>query len=214
VFAEKGYRQTQMSDVARVLGVAPGTLYGYVAGKEALFHLVVDRAFIAGADARPPVLPIPTPPPGATLARLRQRMTADTALPALEAALRRRRPADPRAELEAIVGDLYDRIAGALQGIVVLERSALEWPELAQVFYTDVRRRLLQRLERYLTARMKAGAVRPLPSAAAGARFVLETIAWFAMHRHRDRDADLDDATARRTALILITSALVKESRR
>src|SRR6266487_1052137 len=99
VFGEKGYRQTQMADVAREMGVAPGTLYGYVAGKEALFHLVVDRAF-APDDAPPsPTLPIPAPRPGATLARLRERLTADSALPALDGALRRRRVADAHAEL-------------------------------------------------------------------------------------------------------------------
>src|SRR5437016_8998183 len=86
VFAEKGYRRAQMADVAREMGVAPGTLYGYVAGKEALFHLVVDRAF--ALDGAPSKLPIETPRPAATLARLRERLTEDTALPVLTAALR------------------------------------------------------------------------------------------------------------------------------
>src|ERR1700693_3440327 len=92
VFGDKGYRRTQMADVAREMGVAPGTIYGYVTGKEALFHLVVDRAFTDGAPAPAPPLPIVAPPPGTTLARLRERLTADAAMPALDAALRRRRP--------------------------------------------------------------------------------------------------------------------------
>jgi AcrR family transcriptional regulator len=210
VFADKGYRRTQMTDVAREMRVAPGTLYGYVESKDALFHLVVDRAFTAPREASAPRLPIPTPPAGATLTRLRERLAADTALPPLDTALRRARPAHPRAELEAIVGALYDRIAGAWQGIVMLERSALDWPELAHVFYAEMRRGLLQRLERYLTARAKAGLLAEAPSAAGAARFVLETIAWFAMHRHRDRDADLDDETARRTTIMLVANAFTR----
>jgi AcrR family transcriptional regulator len=213
VFADKGYRRAQMSDVAREMRVAPGTLYGYVAGKDALFHLVVDRAFTSDGRFPPPTLPIPTPAPGATLARLRERLAADSALPPLDAALRRARPADARAELEAIVGALYDRIAGAWQGIVMLERSALDWPELAHVFYVEMRRRLLQRLERYLAARAEAGILAAAPSAAAAARFVLETVAWFAMHRHRDRDADLDDATARRATMTLVANAFTRAER-
>ena len=213
VFAEKGYRRTQMSDVARELRVAPGTLYGYVAGKEALFHLVVDRAFTADAHGPAPRLPIATPPPGATLERLRQRLAADSALPALERALRRGRPADPRAELEAIVGALYDRIAGAWQGIIMLERSALDWPELAHVFYVEMRRSLLRRLEHYLQARGQAGLLVRAPSAPGAARFVLETIAWFAMHRRRDPEADLDDATARRTTITLVANAFTRADR-
>ena len=213
VFAEKGYRRTQMSDVARELRVAPGTLYGYVAGKEALFHLVVDRAFTGDPDGPAPRLPIATPPPGATLQRLRERLAADSALPALERALRTGRPADPRAELEAIVGALYDRIAGAWQGIIMLERSALDWPELAHVFYVEMRRSLLRRLERYLQTRGQAGLLARAPSAAGAARFVLETIAWFAMHRRRDPEADLDDATARRTTITLVANAFTPADR-
>jgi len=213
VFSEKGYRRAQMSDVAREMRVAPGTLYGYVAGKEALFHLVVDRAFTAETDGPAPHLPIATPPPGATLARLRERLAADSALPALERALRDGRPRDPRAELEAIVGALYDRVAGAWQGIIMLERSALDWPELAHVFYVDMRRGLLRRLERYLHTRAQAGLLAEAPSAPGAARFVLETVAWFAMHRHRDRDAGLDDETARRTAVTLIANAFTHPER-
>jgi AcrR family transcriptional regulator len=213
VFSEKGYRRAQMSDVAREMRVAPGTLYGYVGGKEALFHLVVDRAFTAETNAQAPRLPIATPPPGATLERLRERLAADSELPALERALRHGRPADPRAELEAIVGALYDRIAGAWQGIIMLERSALDWPELAHVVYVDMRRGLLRRLERYLHTRAQAGLLAPAPSAPGAARFVLETAAWFAMHRHRDPDADVDDATARRTAITLIANAFARAER-
>jgi AcrR family transcriptional regulator len=207
VFADKGYRRTQMADVAREMGVSAGTLYGYVTGKEALFHLVIDRAFATDCPPPSPTLPIATPPPGATLARLRERLAADAALPALEAALKHSRVAEPLRELEAVVGELYDRIAGAWQGIIVLERSALEWPELAQVFYAEVRRSLLQRLERYLANRMDAGLLQPAPNAAAAARFVLESIAWFAMHRHRDPDAAIDEVTARRTTVALLVNA-------
>ena len=44
VFIEQGYRRTQMSDVARRLGVAKGTLYLYVESKEALFDAVLRNA--------------------------------------------------------------------------------------------------------------------------------------------------------------------------
>jgi AcrR family transcriptional regulator len=208
VFGEKGYRRAQMADVAREMGVAPGTLYNYVTGKEALFHLVIDRAFARGDSPAPPALPIPAPPPGATLARLRERLAADTALARLDAALRRSRVADARIELAAVVDELYECIERAWPGIVVLERSALEMPELARVFHAEMRRDLLDRLERYLSARMRAGQLRRVPGAAA-ARFVLETVAWFAMHRHRDPlPPKLDDAAARAAATDLIVNAL------
>lgn len=214
VFAEKGYRRTQMAGVAREMRVAPGTLYGYVSGKEALFHLVIDRAFADAARPAPPALPIPTPPPGATLARLRARLTEDTVMPKLDTALRRRRAENPAAELEGVVAELYDRIAGAWQGIIILERSALDWPELAHVFYGEVRHHLLERLTRYLGARARAGQLRRPPTDAAAALFILETIAWFAMHRHRHPGgAGIDDGTARRTTVTLLVNALAPGAR-
>src|SRR5688572_16792721 len=85
VFITRGYRRTQMADVAREMGVSAGALYGYVESKEALFHLLVDRAF-TGGPADPPALPVRTPAPGETLARLRERLAMETALPRLAAA--------------------------------------------------------------------------------------------------------------------------------
>jgi AcrR family transcriptional regulator len=211
VFMEKGYRRTQMADVARAMRVSPGTLYNYVQSKAALFHLVIDRAFLPrppGALAR---LPIPAPPPGATIARLRQRLAEEAVLPALDAALGRNRPGDPRRELEGILGELHDLIARTRLAITLIERSALDLPELAALFFHEVRRGLLRRLEEYLHSRIAGGSFRPVPDAAAAARLLLEAIAWFAMHRHRDPDTTMSDEIARRTVLHFAVSALVKD---
>src|SRR3981081_4591323 len=64
IFSEKGYRRTLITDVASDLGLAPGTIYTYVESKDALFHLVVERA--AGLATTPASLPIPSPDPGET----------------------------------------------------------------------------------------------------------------------------------------------------
>src|SRR5437773_2024759 len=126
VFTTRGYRRTQMADVARAVGLAPGTLYLYVASKEALFDLVVQRAF---RDGEPP-----PPPP------------------------------------------------------------------------------LLQRLTEYLERRMRQQQLRRAPHPAAAARFIVETVAWFAMHRHHDLDSTMiDDTAAEETAVDAVVSAFAKE---
>jgi hypothetical protein len=132
-------------------------------------------------------------------------------VPALETALTRPRATDPRAELEAIVRDLYALVERSRQGIVLLERSALELPELARVFYVEMRRGLVLRLERYLTSRIKGRQLRPVPYPLATARLILENVAMFAMHRHRDPDpTGIDDTAARETVVHLIVSALTR----
>lgn len=210
VFGEKGYRRTQMADVAREMGLSAGTLYNYVSSKEALFHLVVDRAFLPDS-ASEPKFPVPTPSPRATVQRLRERLATEAAPPALAAALRRERVTNPRAELEAIVRELYALIERTWPAIVVLERSAIERPELAQVFYGEMRRRLVARLARYLSARMARGHLRRAPHPAATARLMLENVAIFAMHRRRDPDpAAMDDDTAREAVVDLLVNALTR----
>ena len=209
VFGEKGYRRTQMADVAREMGVSTGTLYNYITGKEALFYLMIDRAFLDAPGTEAPKLPIPTPSPGAIVQRLRERLQADVKLPGLEAARTHTRVADARVELEGIVLELYALVERMWPCIVVLERSALDLPELARVFYVEMRRGLITRLERYLQARIRQRHLRAVPHPAATARLILETVAEFAMHRHHDPDPDpFDDATAREAVVDLIVNAM------
>src|SRR2546427_546435 len=85
VFGEKGFRRTQMADVAREMGVSPGTLYNYVTGKEALFYLMIDRACLDEPATDTPKFPLPAPAPVAIIQRLRERLRADVRLPSLAA---------------------------------------------------------------------------------------------------------------------------------
>jgi AcrR family transcriptional regulator len=211
VFGAKGFQRTQMADVARAMGVAPGTLYGYVEGKEALFHLVLDRVLPAAPDAPAPApspLPRPTPGPSATLDLLRARLDLDTALPHLRRAARTRPAAGGPEELGEIVRELYHLLARARGVILVIERSALEMPDLSRLFYHDKRRRLLARIEAYLASRMRAGRLRPVSPPAVAARILLENVAMFAMHRHRDPDPEpIDDGTVEKAVVDFVVGA-------
>jgi AcrR family transcriptional regulator len=210
VFTANGYRRTQMADIAKAMGIAPGTLYLYVESKEALFHLLVQRG--AAATVPPLTLPLRTPKPGATLALLRKRLATGAALPALEAALSRRRVTDPRAELERIVRELYASLSRNRESIRLLERSALDWPELAALVYQQMRRGLLQRLTQYLERRTEQKLLRPAPHRAAAARLIVEAVAWFALHRHGDADSALiDDRMAEETVVDAVVNAFAKE---
>ena len=212
MFSERGYRRTQMADVARAMRVAPGTLYLYVESKEALFDLVVQRAFRNHLPDPAPALPIATPAPGATLRHVRERFAREARLPALRAALARARAADARAELDGVVRELYGMVARNRRGTTLLERSALDHPELAQLYYQRMRRGLIERLTEYLRRRIRQRAFRPVPDVAAAARLIIETVAWFAMHRHGDPDpVAFDDRVGIETVATVLVNAFVKE---
>jgi AcrR family transcriptional regulator len=215
VFGEKGYRRTQMADVAREMGVSAGTLYNYVTGKEALFYLMIDRACQDHPSTESPKLPVPAPSPGAIIQRVRERWQADTRLPSLEAALERRRVGNVRLELEHIVGELYTLIERRWPAIVALEKSAVDLPDLARVFYIEMRRGLFARLTRYLTTRIEQQRLRKVPHPQATARLILEAVADLAMHRHRDPDpVRLDEAEAREAVVDFVVHSLLKEQSR
>jgi AcrR family transcriptional regulator len=212
VFSQKSYRRAQMADVAREMGISPGALYNYVESKEALFHLLVEQGFGSVPTPGAGALPMRTPRPEATLALLKGRLLQGFSMPALNAALARKRPADARAELEGILRELYRATFAHRDGIVILERSAHDWPELAALFYTDMRRDLLARIERYLAQRMGGGLLRRVPDAAAAARLIVETVAWFAVHRMHDHDSqDVDEVAAEATLIDVLSHGLTKE---
>ena len=211
VFGAKGFQRAQMADVAQAMGVAPGTLYGYIESKEALLHLVLDRALPVSGEAPPPApppLPCPTPAPGATLDLLHARLDMEAALPRLRRAARSKPTAAALEELREVVRELYRLLARARGAILVIERSALEMPDLARLFYHAKRRRLLARLEAYLASRMRAGRLRTLSPPGVAARILLENVAMFAMHRHRDPDPEpIDDATVEAAVLDFVVGA-------
>jgi AcrR family transcriptional regulator len=212
VFSTKSYRRAQMADVAREMGMSPGMLYNYVESKEALFHLLVERGFGSAPLPGASELPVRTPPPDATLALLKGQLLGGYFLPTLDAALGRKRPAHARTEFEDIVRELYRAVSKHREGIVIIERSAQDWPELAALFYTGMRRDLLARMERYLAQRTKAGQLRRVPDSAAAARLIMETVAWFAMHRMHDPDSrDISDAAAEATLIDVLSHGFVKE---
>jgi AcrR family transcriptional regulator len=211
VFAERGYARTQMADVARGMGVSQGTLYNYVKSKEALFALLVDPSLARRDPDGELELPIATPERGEVVRALRQRLKQTTVLPALARALERSIAGDPVAELATVVGELYDVVSATWRAAAAIERSALDEPELARVYFIEMRRSIVARTTAYLERRIGSGQFREVPDPATAARLIIETVTWFARHRHGDPDsAMIDDHTARATVIDFIAGSLVK----
>lgn len=208
VFCELGYRRAHVSDVARAAGVAPGTVYLYVESKEALFDLALGYALRERVPSEG--LPLPAPEPEGWLESIRERLPGGFDFPELAAALERGRAEDIGAELGEILAELYDEIRRNRRALTLVERSARDWPELANLFYVRTRRLVVERLAAYLDLRVAAGQLRRAPDAPTAARLILETTAWFAMHRYGDPDsAGIGDDAARATVLDMLAHSLL-----
>jgi AcrR family transcriptional regulator len=210
-FIALGYRRTQMVDIAEALGVAKGTLYGYVESKDALFDAAVRYA--DGHNPLPGVaaLPLGTPAPHATVQHVRERLAAeaqDLALTRILAA--RGRKKNVAHELEAIVSDLFRRISRNRNVIKLVDRCAVDHPELARVWFGEGRWAQHELLRTYLERRARHG-LRPGLDAAVVARTILETVAFWAMHRHWDPSPQpVDEAGIERTVVDLLLHGVVE----
>ena len=212
VFAVKGLRRARMSEIAEAAGVAPGTLYHYFESKEALFYYVLERGTAADSAAIPEPLPVPDPGRGRLGKLLQSRASGAGRLPSLDRALEREHVGDPRVELEDVVGELYRRIERGRKAAAVIEASALDQPELSQIWFAKMRRTLLERLAAYIERRIAQGHFRQQQDAEIAARFVLETCVYFGRKRHGDpRPEELADSDRVRAAIVdLVAHSLLR----
>src|SRR5579872_6244732 len=214
VFAAKGYRQTQMSDIAREMGVSQGTLYNYVESKEALFLLACEQGFSESplrAPARPPV---PSRSFPAMVQKIRERMFSSGRLEKLDAAILAKKPTDARAELTDVLREFYSMTERYRYGFDLIERSAFEVPEMAQVLFVEGRRAAVDAFARYIVNRIRSGHFRAVPDPATAARLIIETVTWFARHRYKTADSQMiGDTAALQTTMHFLVAGLISEDR-
>lgn len=185
-FSQSGYRRTQVSDIAKIAGVAPGTIYLYVAGKEALFVIALQRALREPIDGNP-----------ATQAELLDAVRARFTPMSLGNRLRRAIAVGSELPtLEDVVTELWAGVAYLSPAIRLIEKCAQDWPELAELFFGEIRQGLVETLGAYLRRGAELGFIRPVPDPELAGRLMIETVAWFAMHRFGDMQGRFYDPVA------------------
>jgi AcrR family transcriptional regulator len=212
LFIADGYRRAQMEDVAQALGVAKGTLYGYVDGKATLFDACVRCADGHEPLPEPGKLPLQAPKQGTTVASVQARLLKEVGDLELLAALARDAPRDPAEELREIISDLYTRMSRNRFGIKLVDRCAKDQPELAAVWFGQGRSGQNLALARYFELRAADGLLRRMPSAQVAARTVLETVAFWAVHRHWDPSPQpVDEASVQAAVVDQLLHGLIQE---
>lgn len=191
-FSDRGFRLTQVADVARLANVAPGTIYLFAKSKEELFWFALARAM------NRPLAEVAQQAP--TVDELRQTFAPHGASPSMTRFL-----ADPSQmppPLETVLAEFWTTIEHAASAIKLVEKCAADWPELAEAFYVGLRPRVLDNLAEYLERGAAAGICRQVPDPHLAARLIMETTAWFAMHRRGDPDGRHYAATAARNVTL------------
>ena len=213
VFITQGYRRTQMADVAEALGVAKGTLYLCVESKEALFDVALRYADVPRPIVAPATLPIPAPGRGRTLRYVQERLASDPASPTLREAIGRSRAHVSAEELAKIVRELHQAMARNRTGIKLVDRCAVEYPELAKVWFGRGRRALLAQLTTYLESGIRLRRFRAVPDPAVAARLIMETLVFWAVHRHWDpAPQPVDPRAVEETVVQMLVDALAERT--
>jgi len=212
VFIARGYRLTQMSDVAEAVGVAKGTLYGYVESKDALFLLCLLHADRKISLEHPAELPVRKPRPGEIGTLIKQRVSGQSIPRALSEALGRERVDDPRAELEEVVREFYRILERFCRAIKLIDRCS-DHPELGEIWQSEGREAPRAALVRYLEMRMAAGQLRQLPNVRLAARMIIEVVTTWAIHIKWDRSPeDFDPVAAKEAVLEYVLRGLLSET--
>ena len=205
-----------MSDIAEALGVAKGTLYGYVESKEALFDAAVRFADTPRTAPDPGALPLPTPAAGSTAQFVQARLTEEVRELELVRALSR--PQGTRSkpgEFESILRDLFRRLSNNRRALKLVDRCAIDHPDLARVWFEQGRYGQVSLLASYLDTRIAEGQMRPVPNVELAARMVLETIALWAIHMPWDPSPrPLTDDQVENAVIDMLVHAYVKRKTR
>lgn len=201
VLATNGPRLTQVADVARAAGVAAGTIYLYVAEKEALIELaLLYAARFDLPDASKPVKFNAARLKRATVRALNERLD----WPVLRGALRER----PRNDvLAAVLSETYDMLRREHQLIALLDKCSKENAILEQLYIKHRRHQFFQDFASCIARLAKAGHVRCDLDIAAASRAVIEMLVWMAMRRVGDPDPPHCEEVAARDASILLSIA-------
>lgn len=211
VFTQRGYREAGISDVAKALGLSHGALYTYVQSKEALLYVAL--AWSIGPDLLDGLETPVRLSSEEEIVALARRWTDAEGFPRLAAASGRRRVESARAEFGEIVDELYSFIENNRDVLALVAQCARELPEMFQFWFVQRRRGHFDALSGYLRKRIRSGHLRAVPDVPTAARFIAETVAWFAWHRLGDPDsAMLTDDQCRTTVRHLLTSAFLGES--
>ena len=212
VFIQLGYRRAQMADVAEAMGVAKGTLYVYVEGKEALFGLAARYCDESKGVPLPEELPYRAPGPGGLREMLVARLVREGRIEALESAFERARPRDVGAELREILEEIFDVLYRNRSIIKLIDRSGGDHPELPSTLQRNMREGLQGQVARYFELRSRSRVLRRQADPFLTARVTLETLTFWAVHIHWDPVPQVfGDEAARDTVVDFVLSGLLRD---
>ncbi len=177
LFLRQGYARTQISHIAKAIGVSVGTIYHDFAGKKEIMHFVlkstIDPDFINKEFERPITDNLFSDVENEIVTLLEQSQSDFAKYLENDAA---------GYSFEDLISDAFDILARYAVGCLFIEKNQFEFPFLAK-HYKTYRRKFLDAMSRYLTIFINRGTVRPMEHLELTTTLIIETLTWWAMDR-------------------------------
>lgn len=175
LFLQQGYAKTQISHIAKAVGVSVGTIYLDFAGKKEIMHYIlkctIDPTF---ADRK-----LERPITDDQFVGLEQEIIQlfETSGEKFSAHLRNGLAGY---DFESLLSDAFDLLAQYAAGCLFIEKNQFEFKRLAK-HYIAYRKQFFEYLTEYVRAFIEQGSVRPLEHLELSTTLMIETLSWWAM---------------------------------
>ena len=175
LFLQQGYSKTQISHIAKAVGVSVGTIYLDFTGKKEILHFILkctlEPDFINRNFDRPITDDLFAGLEN-DIVSMFVKLSSDFAKHLLDNA------ADYT--LEALISDAFDMLSQYAVGCLFIEKNQFDFPFLAE-HYKQYRKRFLETMTQYMGAFIKRGTVRPLEHLELSTTLIIEILSWWAM---------------------------------
>lgn len=175
LFLQQGYAKTQISHIAKAVGVSVGTIYLDFAGKKEILHFilkrVIDPSFAEHAFERPITDDL--------FVGLENEII--TAFEKSRNAFASHLQDDMKDySFESLISDAFDILAQYAAGCLFIEKNQFEFKNLAQ-HYMVYRKQFLDTMMRCIQVLIDQGTVRAMEHLELSTILIIEILSWWAM---------------------------------
>lgn len=175
LFLQQGYSKTQISHIAKSVGVSVGTIYLDFTGKKEIMYFVlkctIDPDFI-NKDFDRPITDDLFVGLENDIVSIFENTVDDFAKHLVNNA------ADY--SFEALISDSFDLLAKYAVGCLFIEKNQFDFKFLAE-HYKRYRKRFFETMIQYMTVFIESGVVRPLEYLELSTTLIIEILSWWAM---------------------------------
>lgn len=203
MFLKQGYSKTQISHIAKSVGVSVGTIYHDFVGKKEIMHYILKCTI----DPEFSSCEIQKPISNDVFVGLENEIVATFEKNSSDFEKNLKKDNNIYA-FEMFISDSFDLLARYAVGCLFIEKNQFDFKNLAE-YYMSYRRKFLATMTEYMYNFIEKGTVRKLDNVELSTVLIIEILTWWAMDRRyiSFETSNIPMDTAKRVCMDNIISA-------